>query len=150
MSDRHDHPEPVTVLLVEDSPADIELTRSALADSKLLNTIEVVTDGAEALRYLRREGPYADKPRPHLVLLDLNLPKVDGREVLRQIREDPSLRALPVVVLTTSSQDEDILRSYELAANCYVTKPIGLDAFTTIVQQIGEFWLTVVRLPEHR
>ncbi|HET9931899.1 MAG TPA: response regulator [Polyangiaceae bacterium] len=139
--------QPLRVLLVEDNPADAELTRDTLESGKVVIDIEVVVDGAQALAYLRREPPYADAPLPDLVLLDLNLPKLSGREVLAEMRKQPALRALPVVVLTSSDAEQDILRSYELGANCYVTKPVGLEAFQSIVRAVESFWFTVVKLP---
>jgi chemotaxis family two-component system response regulator Rcp1 len=138
---------PVEVLLVEDNPADVRLTREALEEGKVRNHLHVAPDGAAALEFLRREGIYADAPRPDLILLDLNLPRMNGREVLTAIKEDESLRRIPVVVLTTSEDEEDVLRSYELHANCYVTKPVGLDQFLAVVRQIDSFWLEVVKLP---
>jgi len=138
---------PVEILLVEDDPGDAVLTRKALADGKISNSISVVTDGAAALAYLRGQPPYADAPRPDLILLDLNLPKKDGREVLAEAKADPSLLSIPVIVLTTSGAEEDILRSYELHANAYVKKPVDLGEFMRAVQSIDEFFVTVVRLP---
>jgi len=138
---------PAEILLVEDSPGDARLTREALAEGKLKNVLHLVEDGEQALAFLRGEDGYADAPRPDLVLLDLNLPRVDGREVLAEMKADPDLKRIPVVVLTTSSADEDVLRAYELAANCYITKPVDLDKFLGVVRSIEEFWLTVVRLP---
>ena len=137
----------VNVLLVEDDPGDVLMTREAF-DEYLHNRLDVVTDGAAALCYLRREPPYADAPRPDLVLLDLNLPRKDGREVLQEVKDDPDLRHIPVVVLTTSQADEDVLRSYQLHANAYVTKPVDLDQFMSAVRQIDEFFVQVVRLPQ--
>ncbi|HKI55801.1 MAG TPA: response regulator [Trueperaceae bacterium] len=137
----------VDILLVEDSPGDVRLTREALAEGKLKNRLHVAEDGEQALAFLRRDGGYAEAPRPDLILLDLNLPRVDGREVLAQIKADHDLKRIPVVVLTTSSADEDVLRVYDLAANCYITKPVDLDQFMRVVRSIEEFWLTVVRLP---
>ncbi len=138
---------PVEILLVEDDPADVLLTQEALLGSKIRNNLHVVDDGVEALAFLRREGTYRDVPRPDLILLDLNMPRKDGREVLADIKEDPGLKAIPVAVLTTSSQDEDILKSYELHANCYITKPVGLEQFATVVQSLDDFWFTIVKLP---
>jgi len=138
---------PARVLLVEDDPGDVELTRETLRDGKVHIELQVVNDGFEALQYLRKQGDHRDALMPDLVILDLNLPRKDGREVLREIREDPELKHLPVVVLTTSSADEDIVRSYGLGANCYATKPMGLGEFSKIVKAIQEFWLTVVKLP---
>ena len=138
---------PVEILLVEDNPGDVGLTRETLKDSKLLNHMTVVGDGVEAMALLRREGKYADTIRPDLILLDLNLPKKDGREVLKEIKTDEQLRRIPVVVLTTSSAEQDILKTYDLHANCYITKPVNLDQFTEVVKAIEEFWFTIVRLP---
>ena len=137
----------VEILLVEDDPADVLLTQEALLGSKIRNNLHVVDDGVEALAFLRQEGTYRDVPRPDLILLDLNMPRKDGREVLADIKEDPGLKAIPVAVLTTSSQDEDILKSYELHANCYITKPVGLEQFATVVQSLDDFWFTIVKLP---
>ncbi|WP_411080180.1 response regulator [Streptomyces sp. cmx-18-6] len=139
--------QPIEVLLVEDDPGDELMTREAFEDNKIRNTLHVVRDGQEALDFLYRRGEYGDAPRPDLVLLDLNLPKYDGRQVLEQIKGDPELSLIPVVVLTTSSAEEDILRSYKLHANAYVTKPVDLDQFIAAVRQIDEFFVTVVRLP---
>ena len=137
----------VEILLVEDDPADVLLTQEALLGSKIRNNLHVVDDGVEALAFLRQEGTYRDVPRPDLILLDLNMPRKDGREVLADIKEDPGLKTIPVAVLTTSSQDEDILKSYELHANCYITKPVGLEQFATVVQSLDDFWFTIVKLP---
>ncbi|MFJ8254736.1 MULTISPECIES: response regulator [unclassified Streptomyces] len=139
--------QPIEVLLVEDDPGDELMTREAFEDNKIRNTLHVVRDGQEALDFLYRRGEYGEAPRPDLVLLDLNLPKYDGRQVLEQIKGDPELALIPVVVLTTSSAEEDILRSYKLHANAYVTKPVDLDQFIAAVRQIDEFFVTVVRLP---
>lgn len=139
---------PIEILLVEDSPGDVRLTREALKDAKVRNNLSVVSDGAEALAFLRREGDFASAVRPDLVLLDLNLPKLDGRDVLAQIKSDQMLRRIPVVVLTTSKAEQDILRTYDLHANCYITKPVDLDQFMVVIQSIEEFWLTIVKLPE--
>jgi CheY-like chemotaxis protein len=138
---------PIEVLLVEDDPGDVLMTQEAFEEHKVRNKLNVVQDGEEALAYLRREGAHADAPRPDLILLDLNLPRVDGREVLQAIKEDPDLRRIPVVVLTTSQADEDILRSYSLHANAYVTKPVDFDSFIAVVRQIDEFFVSVVKLP---
>lgn len=138
---------PVEILLVEDNPGDVRLTIEALKEGKVRNRLNVARDGVEALEYLKREGPFRDATRPDLVLLDLNLPKMDGREVLAAIKADESLRRIPVVVLTTSKAEEDVLRSYALHANCYITKPVDLDQFISVVKSIDDFWLTVVRLP---
>ena len=143
-------PEPlnvIDVLLVEDDPGDVLLIEEAFADNKVRNRLHTVADGVEALAFLRREGEFADAPRPDLILLDLNLPRVDGREVLQVIKADEDLRRIPVVVLTTSQADEDILRSYSLHANAYVTKPVDFERFIKVVQQIDDFFVTVVKLP---
>jgi len=137
----------IEILLVEDNPGDVRLTQEALREAKVRNQLHVVEDGVQAMEFLRRTGPYADAPRPDLILLDLNLPRKDGREVLEEIKQDRSLMRIPVVVLTTSRAEEDILRSYDLHANCYVTKPVDLDQFITIVKSIEDFWLTIVKLP---
>jgi two-component system response regulator len=137
----------IEILLVEDNPADARLTREALRESKISNRLHAVGDGEQALRFLRREGEHADAPRPDLVLLDLNLPRMSGREVLEQVKEDPDLRRIPVVVLTTSEAEEDIVRSYDLHANAYVRKPVDFDQFTEVVRLIEDFWFTVVKLP---
>ena len=140
--------EVIDVLLVEDDPGDVLMTREAFEDHKVANTLHVVGDGVEALQFLRQEGPYADAPTPDLVLLDLNLPKMDGREVLAELKADPVLRRIPVVVLTTSEAEEDVLRSYSLHANAYVTKPVDFERFVQVVQQIDDFFVSVVRLPK--
>ena len=137
----------IKVLLVEDDPGDVLITREALSAAKLMHNLHVVDNGEAAVSYLRREGEYLGATRPDLVLLDLNLPRLDGREVLAIVKADTELRRIPVVVLTTSSAEEDVLRSYDLHANAYVTKPVDLDAFLAAVRQIDEFFLTVVRLP---
>jgi CheY-like chemotaxis protein len=137
----------VDVLLVEDDPGDVLMTREAFEHHKIRNKLHVVADGVEALQFLRREGPHAGAPRPGLVLLDLNLPRKDGREVLAEIKSDDSLRSIPVVVLTTSEAEEDILRSYDLHANAYVTKPVDFDRFIDVIRQIDDFFVTVVKLP---
>ncbi|KNE80091.1 MULTISPECIES: response regulator [Streptomyces] len=139
-------PRPIEVLLVEDDPGDVLMTREAFED-KIGNTLHVVQDGEEALDFLYQRGAHAGAPRPDLILLDLNLPKYDGRQVLEQVKSDSELSTIPVVVLTTSAAEEDILRSYKLHANAYVTKPVDLDAFISAIRQIDEFFLTVVRLP---
>lgn len=138
---------PIEIMLIEDSPGDVRLTREALKEGRVRNRLHVLPDGAEALRFLRRDGPHANAPRPDLILLDLNLPKVDGRQVLESLKWDPSLRTIPVVVLTTSDNEADILRSYDLHANCYITKPVDMDQFINAVRSIENFWLTVVKLP---
>jgi two-component system, chemotaxis family, response regulator Rcp1 len=141
------HATVIEILLVEDNPGDVRLTQEALRDAKVRNRLHVVADGIEATSFLRRQGKHADAPRPDLVLLDLNLPKKSGREVLAEIKQDPSLKSIPVVILTTSAAEEDILRSYELHANCYITKPVGLDQFLKVVKTIDNFWLAIVKLP---
>ena len=138
---------PVEILLVEDNPGDVDLTRETLQDSKLLNHMSVVNNGVEAMAYLRRAGKYVDATRPDLILLDLNLPKKDGREVLAEIKVDERLKRIPVVVLTSSSAEQDILETYDLHANCYITKPVNLDQFSAVVRAIEEFWFTIVKLP---
>ncbi len=140
-------PKVIDVLLVEDDPGDVLMTREAFGDNKVANRLAVVSDGVSAMEYLRREGRYADAPTPDLVLLDLNLPRMDGREVLQALKEDPVLRRIPVVVLTTSESEEDVLASYSLHANAYVTKPVDFDRFIDVVRQIDEFFVSVVRLP---
>jgi chemotaxis family two-component system response regulator Rcp1 len=137
----------IDVLLVEDSPGDVRLTREALKDAKVHISLHVASDGAEAMAFLERKGEHSDAPRPDLILLDLNLPKKDGREVLAEIKQSPTLKSIPVVVLTTSASEEDILRSYLLHANCYITKPVDLDGFLKVVKSIDSFWLSVVKLP---
>jgi chemotaxis family two-component system response regulator Rcp1 len=138
---------PIDILLIEDNPGDADLAREALGNSKLHNDLCVVGDGVEAMDYLRRKGKYAQAPRPDLILLDLNLPKKDGREVLAEIKADPDLKRIPVVILTISKDEEDILKSYNLHANCYITKPIDLTQFLKVVKSIEDFWLTIVKLP---
>jgi two-component system, chemotaxis family, response regulator Rcp1 len=139
--------EPIEILLVEDNPADVRLTQEGLRDSKVRNNLHVVGDGEEALAFLRHEAQYAEVRRPDLILLDLNLPKKDGREVLKEIKADPELRRIPVVVLTTSAGEEDVLRAYNLQAACYITKPVDLDQFIKVVHSIENFWMTIVKLP---
>ncbi|MEV4412673.1 response regulator [Catellatospora sp. NPDC049609] len=138
---------PITVLLVEDDPGDVLMTREAFEEYKMRNTLNVVSDGVEALAYLRREGEFADAAVPDLILLDLNLPRRDGREVLAEIKNDPDLCRIPVVVLTTSQAEEDVLRSYQLHANAYVAKPVDFERFISVVKQIDDFFVSVVRLP---
>jgi CheY-like chemotaxis protein len=137
----------VEILLVEDNPGDVRLTEEAFKDSKIRNRLSVVRDGVEAMAFLRREQEFALAPRPDIILLDLNLPRKDGREVLLEIKEDEHLRRIPVVVLTTSDDEHDILESYNLHANCYITKPVDLARFVTIIKNIEDFWLSIVRLP---
>jgi len=139
---------PIDILLVEDNPGDVRLTQEALRAGKVRNTHHVARGGEEAMAFLRREGPQVSVPKPDLILLDLNLPKKDGRQVLAEIKEDPKLRRIPVVVLTSSQTETDIARSYDLHANCYVTKPIDLDQFLDVVKSVEDFWLTVVKLPK--
>jgi len=138
---------PVVILLVEDNPGDVRLTQEAINDGKVRNNMHVAEDGVEAVAFLRREGKYADAPRPDLILLDLNLPKKDGREVLAEIKTDEDLKRIPVVVLTTSKAEQDIFRAYDQHANCYITKPVDLNQFIKIVKGIEEFWFTIVKLP---
>lgn len=137
----------IEVLLVEDNPGDVRLTREALKEGKVRNNLSVVQDGVEALAFLRREGQYATAPRPDVILLDLNLPRKDGREVLEEVKADPALRAIPVVILTSSDAERDIVQAYALHANCYITKPVDLDQFITVVKSIEDFWFTIVKLP---
>jgi two-component system, chemotaxis family, response regulator Rcp1 len=137
----------IQVLLVEDNPGDVRLTREAFQDAKVHLEMHVATDGVEAMEFLFQEGQYADAPRPDLILLDLNLPRKDGREVLKEIKEHPNLKAIPVVILTTSASDVDIEGSYLLHVNCYISKPVDLEGFLTVVSSIDDFWLSVVRLP---
>ncbi len=138
---------PIEILLVEDSPSDTTLTIEALAAGKVANRLYNVEDGVEAMAYLRREGKYKKATRPDLIMLDLNLPRKDGREVLAELKNDPALKIIPVIVLTTSRSDEDILRSYELNANCYITKPVDFEHFINVVKSIENFWLSIVTLP---
>ncbi|MBN2419435.1 MAG: response regulator [Deltaproteobacteria bacterium] len=138
---------PIEILLVEDNPGDVRLTQEALKEGKILNNLSIAKDGVEAISFLRREGEYENTARPDLILLDLNLPKKDGREVLMEIKKDEDLRRIPVVVLTTSRAEEDIIRTYDCYANCYITKPVDFDQFINVVKSIENFWLTVVKLP---
>ncbi len=138
---------PVNILLVEDNPGDADLAREALESSKVNNELHVVEDGVKAMSFLRGEGVYSDTPHPDLILLDLNLPKKDGRQVLEEIKQDDNLKRIPVVILTTSKAEEDVLRSYNLHANCYITKPIDLNQFLHVVRSIEDFWLSIVLLP---
>jgi len=140
---------PIEVLLVEDNPADADLTREALEASKLKLNLSVVVDGEQCLDFLRRPEKFPKAPRPDLILLDLNIPRISGREVLADIKRDPEFRTIPVVVLTSSDAEKDVLQSYDLGANCYITKPVDLNSFMIIVQSVNEFWFTVVRLPGH-
>ncbi len=138
---------PADFLLVEDNPGDVRLTQEALKNHKVKNNLHVVTDGEEAMDFLHRRGKYQNAPRPDIILLDLNLPKKDGREVLAEIKSDPDLKTIPVVVITSSEAEQDIVKSYNLNANCYVTKPVDLDQFIKVVQSVKDFWLTIVKLP---
>jgi chemotaxis family two-component system response regulator Rcp1 len=138
---------PIEVLLVEDSVGDVRLTREAFKDARVHINLHVAVDGDDAMTFLKRERQYADAPRPDLILLDLNLPKKDGREVLKEIKESPTLAIIPVVILTTSASEEDILRTYQLHANCYISKPVDLEGFLKVVKSIDTFWLSVVKLP---
>lgn len=138
---------PVEILLVEDNPGDVRLTLEILKDGKVNNNMHVVKDGLEALSFLRGEGEFADAPQPHLILLDLNLPGKNGREVLAEIRGDKNLKHIPVIILTTSNAEQDILNAYDLHANCYITKPIDLNRFISVIKSIENFWLTIVKLP---
>ena len=140
-------PRDVNILLVEDNPGDVRLTLEALREGRITNQLHVARNGEEAMDFVRRQGEHADAPRPDLILLDLNLPRKDGREVLEELKNDPDLHRIPVIVLTTSSAEEDILRSYDLHANCFISKPIGYDDFITAVRSLENFWLRVVRLP---
>jgi two-component system, chemotaxis family, response regulator Rcp1 len=141
---------PIEVLLVEDSPGDVRLTQEAFRDANKAIQLHVVSDGVEAMAFLRREGVHAAAPRPELILLDLNLPKMDGREVLAHIKADTHLKTIPTVILTTSEAEADIVKSYQLQANCYLSKPVQLDAFEALVKSINDFWLTKVKLPQQR
>jgi CheY-like chemotaxis protein len=147
MLDTEERAAPIEILLVEDNLGDMRLTQEALKEGKVYNNLHWAKDGVEALEFLTRKGKYANAPRPDIILLDLNLPKKDGREVLEEIKTDEDLKQIPVVVLTTSKAEEDVLRSYALHANCYVTKPVDLEKFIVVVQSIDRFWLTVVTLP---
>jgi chemotaxis family two-component system response regulator Rcp1 len=138
---------PIDVLLVEDSPGDVRLTREALRDAQRVIRLHVAADGVEAMAFLGRQGAHAHAPRPDLILLDLNLPKMDGREVLAQLKADPSLKTIPIIILTTSDAEADILKSYQLQANCYLSKPVQLDAFESLLKSVNDFWLMKVKLP---
>jgi CheY-like chemotaxis protein len=144
----HDYGKPIDILLIEDNPGDVRLTMEVFKEGKVFNNLHVARDGEEAISFLKRRGAFSKSPRPDLILLDLNLPKMDGRAVLAEIKSDAELRRIPVVVLTTSKADEDILRSYDLHANCYITKPVELEEFISIVQNIENFWLSIVKLPQ--
>ena len=147
MTGRQGECRPIEILMVEDNPGDVRLAMEALKEGKVRNHLHTVSDGEEALAFLRRQGPYAQVPRPDLILLDLNLPKKTGQEVLAEIKEDPDLRRIPVVILTVSEAEADILKTYNLHANCYITKPVDLDRFIEVVKSVEDFWLTVVMLP---
>lgn len=138
---------PIDILLVEDNPGDVRLTKEALKEGKIKNNLFVTPDGVEALQFLKQEDEYAGAVRPDLILLDLNMPRMDGRELLEKIKQETELRRIPVVILTTSKSEEDIVKSYDLHANCYITKPVDLDQFINVVKSIEDFWLTVVKLP---
>ena len=138
---------PIEILLVEDNPGDVRLTQEAIREAKIRNQLNVVNDGEQAIAYVRREGIYLDRPRPDLILLDLNLPRKDGREVLQELKSDPDLHRIPVVVLTSSAAEQDILCTYDLYANAYVTKPVDLEQFLHVVASIQDFWLNIVKLP---
>jgi chemotaxis family two-component system response regulator Rcp1 len=150
MSDGRSSGPPLQVLLVEDSPGDVRLTREAFREAKMSIGLHVAADGVEAMAFLRQEGANQHAPRPDLILLDLNLPKMDGREVLGRIKEDEDLKTIPTVILTTSDAEADIVRSYQLQANCFLSKPVQLDAFETLVRSMSDFWLTMVKLPQQR
>ncbi len=139
---------PVDILLIEDSPGDADLAKEALEESKLRNNLFIVTDGIEAMDFLYKKGKYSNMPRPDLIILDLNLPKKDGREVLKEIKLDDKLKRIPVVILTTSKAEEDVLKTYDLHANCYITKPIDLEKFLEVVKAIENFWMSIVVLPK--
>lgn len=142
-----DFAKPIDILMVEDNAGDARLAEEAFKESKMMNTLHRVKDGVEALAFVRRTGEFSDAPRPDIILLDLNLPRKDGREVLEELKNDPDLKTIPVVVLTTSEAEQDILKSYELHANCYITKPVDLDKFMGIVKRLEDFWLSIVKLP---
>jgi CheY-like chemotaxis protein len=141
------HYRPIEILLVEDNPGDIRLTQETARETKVFSNMHVVTNGLDAMAFLHREGRFGDVPRPDLILLDLNMPGMDGREVLRRVKSDATLRRIPVVIVTSSQAEEDVLRAYNLQANCYVTKPVDLDQFIKVVKNIESFWLTIVKLP---
>jgi len=144
----HDYGKPIDILLVEDNPGDVRLTLEAFKEGRVFNNLHVVNDGEQAMDFLNRKGQYEKSPKPDLILLDLNLPKMDGRAVLAEVKSDPNLRRIPVVILTTSKAEEDILRTYDLHANCYITKPVELEEFISIVRAIENFWLSIVKLPQ--
>ena len=139
--------EPIDILLIEDNPGDVRLTQEALRDGKVINKLTVVSDGVQALDFLRQKGRYAGATRPDVIFLDLNLPRKDGREVLAEIKDDPDLKRIPVVVITSSKSEEDVLRSYNLHANCYVTKPMDFEKFVSVVKSVKDFWMGIVKLP---
>jgi chemotaxis family two-component system response regulator Rcp1 len=139
--------QPAEILLVEDNPGDVRLVQEALRESKIINQLHAVSDGKEALAFLRRQGSYANARRPDLILLDLNLPRKDGREVLSEIKADPDLRRIPVVIVTSSKAEDDVLKSYNHHANCYITKPLDLEKFIEVVKAIQDFWISIVKLP---
>ncbi len=141
---------PVEILLVEDNPGDIRLTKEAMKEAKIINNLNVVEDGVEALAYLRKKGKFKDANRPDLILLDLNLPKKNGREVLAEIKQDINLKQIPVVILTVSKAEEDIIKTYELHANCFITKPVDMDQFIKVVKSIEDFWFSIVKLPPNK
>ena len=143
----HNSDKAIHILMVEDNPGDVRLALEAFKESKIRNTMNVLEDGAEVMPYLRQEGKYANAIRPDIILLDLNLPKKDGREVLSEIKNDPDVKAIPVVILTTSQAQKDIMNAYNLHVNCYITKPVDLDQFLNVVKAIDNFWLTIVKLP---
>ena len=145
--DNYSKSKPIEILLVDDNPADVRLTQEVFKDCRILNNLHVAKDGIEALDFLRKQGNFKDTPMPDLILLDLNLPKKDGREVLAEIKNDTELRSIPVIVLTTSEAEQDIVRSYNLGANCYITKPVDLNQFIRVVYSIEDLWLTIVKLP---
>jgi two-component system, chemotaxis family, response regulator Rcp1 len=140
--------EPADILMVEDNAADVELTQYMMKQGKLFVNLHVASDGFEAMDFLRKEGKFAEAPRPDLILLDLNLPGMDGRQVLAKVKSDPNLKAIPVVVLTTSQSEQDIAKCYQMGANCFITKPVGMDQFAKVVNSIEDFWFTIVRLPK--
>ncbi|HEX3536932.1 MAG TPA: response regulator [Stellaceae bacterium] len=150
MAMEHVSVRPIEILLIEDNPGDARLTQEALREARVSNRLSHVHDGVEAMAFVRREPPFAEAPRPDLILLDLNLPRKDGREVLAELKTDPVLRLIPVVVLTTSEAEQDILRTYELHGNCYITKPVNLEKFLHIVRAVEHFWLAIVKLPSRR
>jgi CheY-like chemotaxis protein len=139
---------PIEILLVEDNPGDVRLTREALKESKIINNLHVVMDGEEAMKFLLQKGEYKNKPKPDIVLLDLNLPKKDGREVLAEVKANNRIKRIPIVILTSSEADEDIIKTYNLHANCYIAKPVDLDQFSKVVKTIGDFWFSIVKLPD--